>query len=288
MKRHPAILLLVLLLGSLSACQPSATAVAPSTPSAIPAKPQTTESIPVTVYNDDSYPPYSYKENGGIKGIYVNILKTAFSRLDGYAVTIEPVPWKRGLEYIETGRGFAIFPPYYHPVDRPWMTYSTPILDEALTIFCNADVLKTPRPNWPQDYAGLTIGNNLGFAGIKEGQAEALAKYNITIEETAGSEANLLKVALKRIDCYANDKLSVLWELQRLKAGGKYDPGGTQAEILEGATISSEQGHLGYTATDKGAFPYKADFVAQLDKILTAMKDSGEIQKIVDQFISQP
>lgn len=284
MKHYPRILLFVLFPAIfLSACQSAARAVSTSTPAAVPIKTQTAGSV--TVYSDDSYPPYSYKENGEAKGIYVDILKTAFSRMDGYTITIEPVPWKRGLEYIETGRGFAIFPPYYHPEKRPWMAYSTPILDESLTIFCNADVLKTARPNWPQDYAGLTIGNNLGFVGITEGQTEALTKYNITIEETTGNEANLLKVALKRIDCYANDKLSILWELQRLKANGTYDPGGTQAEILEGATISSEQGYVGYAVMDQDAFPFKADFVAQLDDILNAMKESGEIKEIVNQFI---
>lgn len=288
MKHQTCILVFVLSLISLTACQPAQTAVTPTPATAVPAETTPIDTIPVTIYSDDSYLPYSYLEDGQAKGIYVDILKTAFSRLKGYTVTIEPVPWKRGLEYIESGTGFAIFPPYYHPTDRPWMVYSTPILTEELTLFCNADILQTPRPHWPQDYEGLTIGNNLGFAGIVEGQAETFAKYHITIEEASGNQANLLKVALKRIDCYANDRLSILWELERLKANGTYTPGDTQAEILEAVTISSEQGYVGYTNADNGAFPYKADFMAQLDDILNTMKENGEIEAIMNAFINQP
>jgi polar amino acid transport system substrate-binding protein len=249
------------------------------------AESQPTDSIPVTIYSDDSYPPYSYQENGKAKGIYVDIMNTAFSRLNGYTVTIEPVPWKRGLGYLEAGIGFGIFPPYYRPDTRPWMDYSVPILDESLALFCNADVMQTPRANWPKDYADLKIGNNLGFSTFKPAE---LTPYNITIENAAGTDTNLLKLAKKQVDCYGNDKISILWELRRLKTEGKYTPSsGGQVEIMEAATLSSEKAYFGYTNTDKGAFTYKADFVAQLDKILTDMQASGEIEQIVDQFINQ-
>jgi polar amino acid transport system substrate-binding protein len=256
-------------------------------PAAAPVATKPPDATAITIYSDDSYPPYSYQENGEAKGIYIEILKVAFSRLEGYSVTIEPVNWKRGLGYIESGVGFGLVPPYYRPDIRPWMDISVPILDESLAVFCTADVLETPRPNWPQDYEGLTIGNNLGFSLFKETPEELKSGYNITIENADGSETNLLKLANEEIDCYGNDRLSILWLLQQLKERGKYNPDGAQSEIVEGATLSSEKGYVGYTNTDKGAFTYKADFMAQMDKILTAMKDSGEIQQIVDKFINQ-
>jgi polar amino acid transport system substrate-binding protein len=275
---HWMLVLLTTFSLSMSACGASSVTQPTPTPH--------TATIPVTIYSDDSYPPYSYQENGEAKGIYVEILKTAFSRMKGYTVTIKPVLWKRGLGYIETGIGFGIFPPYYRPDIRPWMDVSVPILDESLVFFCNADTLTTPRPNWPQDYAGLKIAHNQGFSTFKE-TVDELAKYNITIVNAVGSETNLIKLANRQVDCYDNDRLSILWQLQRLKAKGAYKPGSTQAEIVEATVISSEKGYLGYTNTDKGAFAYKEDFKAQLDKILADMKESGEIQKIVDQFINQ-
>lgn len=288
MKYQTLVLLFVLSLISFIACQPATTAVTATLTSATPIATKDPSSIPVIIYTDDSNPPYTFQENGEAKGIYVEILKTAFSRLDGYTVSIEPLPWKRGLEHIENGTGFALFPPYYRPDDRPWMEYSVPIFEEELVIFCNADVLQTPRPHWPQDYAGLRIGKNLGFASFTEEQQKTLDEYHIVTEETVGNEANLLKVAMRRTDCYINDRLTVLSELQRLKANGSYDPGGTQAEIREGVVMSSEQGYVGYTTLNEKAYPFKADFMAQLDAILTTMKESGEIERIVTAYINQP
>lgn len=254
----------------------------------VEAAPTQPEKIPVIIYSDNAYPPYSYEERGEAKGIYVEILKVAFDRLQGYDVRFEPVPWQRGLGYLEAGIGFGLIPPYYRPQARPWMDVSVPILDESVSVFCSEKVMETPRPIWPQDYAGLSIGNNIGFATFTETEAQLKSQYEIAIENVSATEIGLLEVANGRIDCYANDRLSILWTLSQLKKQGKYNPGGAQAELVEGATIVSEQGHIGYTNTDKGAFAYKADFAAQMDKILTAMKQSGEIDQIVEQFVNQP
>ena len=61
----------------------------------------------VVVYSDDNYLPYAYKEGGQARGIYTEILKKAFARMDGFKVRIETVPWKRGVSYLEKGTGFA-------------------------------------------------------------------------------------------------------------------------------------------------------------------------------------
>ncbi len=279
MKRYVTPLIILTAL-ALSAC-------AANNAPAGPAAPQT-EEIPVVIYSDNAYPPYSYEEQGAAKGIYVEILNVAFSRLRGYSVRFEPVPWQRGLNYLEAGIGFGLIPPYYRPQARPWMDVSVPILDESISVFCAADVMQTPRLIWPQDYAGLSVGNNVGFATFTETPATLKAQYDITIENVSTTEAGLLHVANRQSDCYINDRLSVLWELSQLQKQGKYKPDGGQAKIVEGATLVTEQGHIGYTNADKGAFAYKADFVSQMDRILTAMKESGEIQQIVEQFINQP
>jgi len=46
----------------------------------------------VTVYCDNNYPPYSYVENGETRGIYVEVLTKAFSRMEAYEVTIIAEP----------------------------------------------------------------------------------------------------------------------------------------------------------------------------------------------------
>lgn len=86
--------------------------------------------------------------------------------MKGYQVKINAVPWKRALSYIERGKGFAIYPPYHRAEDRPYMwPYSIPILDERVIVVCRAEVFSdSVRPVWPDDYYGLVIGQNAGFA----------------------------------------------------------------------------------------------------------------------------
>ncbi|MCW7753089.1 ABC transporter substrate-binding protein [Desulfobotulus sp. H1] len=238
----------------------------------------------VTIYADNNYPPYAYAEGGEVKGIYTEILRTAFSRMKDYQVTIEAVPWARGLNYVETGTGLALYPPYYHPASRPWIKpYSVPILEENVVAMCTEKVLSRPRTAWPADYHGLTFGINAGFKLGGEAFWNAVDQGHIRVEEAQGSRANLLKLGAERIDCYINDRISILWEVDRLRRSGEY----RWASPVEGYVISSEQGYLGFTDRDEGRFPFKNDFVKKFNTEIEKMRASGEIQKIIDRFVSQ-
>lgn len=238
------------------------------------------QDIDVTVYCDDSYPPYSYIEKNNVSGIYVDILKKASSRMDGYNIVIRGIPWKRGLQLLKSGKGFALFPPYFRPVDRPYMDYSVPILSEELVVLCREEILSVPRNIWVDDYIGLNVGINLGFKSISEENAK-----KINIQEFGDNRTNILKLGLGRIDCYVNDKVAMLWTLKNLKDSGEYDEGGKHSKLIVGATISKENGYLGYTNKNDMEFYFKEDFKTQLDQIINKMKESGEIAKIIDAYI---
>jgi len=243
--------------------------------------------IKVTVYADDNYPPYSYQERGEIKGIYTEIIKAAFLKMKGYQIEIKALPWKRGLKMLEDGKGFAIYPPYYRPKERPYIwPYSIPILDERVVVFCRAEILENSlRPHWPEDYYGLRIGINAGFDLGGNKFWNAVKEGKIKVEEAMGNRENLLKLGLKRTDCYMNGRLSILWELKQLKRAGKYEEGSNHAKLVEGATVSIEQGFLGFTNKDKGKFDYKDDFVKKFDAVIYEMRKSGKLQKMIDHFV---
>ena len=237
----------------------------------------------VTVYCDDNYPPYSYVEGGKVKGIYTEVVRRAFSAMAGYAVTIEAVPWKRGLHLLESGTGFALFPPYHRSGERPYMDYSVRILDERLVIFLRQGVAEKRRlHSWPFDYYGLRVGKNKGFlVSQNRDYLEAVRAGKITVEEAKDNRANVLKLGMGRIDAYINDRLSVLWTISRLKRAGVYDAGGLHERIIEGITLSTEYGHLGYTNRDEGRFAFKGDFIARFNAVIEAMKKNGEIEEII-------
>ena len=102
----------------------------------------------------------------------------------------------------------------------------------------------------------------------------------IKLSETKGTPKNLLKLIAGRVDCYMNDVLSIQWELKKLQKEGKYNG----QSLVEGATISSDQGFLGI-ASKAGKFPFKDDFKSQYHKILSEMKISGEVDQIIQKFV---
>lgn len=242
----------------------------------------------VTVYCDEHYPPYSYKEEGKVKGIYYEILSKAFSQMQDYQVTIKPTAWKRGLAKIKSGEYFALYPPYYHPYTRPYMDYSAPILEEKLVVFTTQYISQRRQlHNWHWDFLGLTIGKNRGFTISKDpAYIETVKKGQIIEEEALDNQANILKLGLHRIDAYANDRLSILWELNRLKKSGQYDEGGKHDIIIEGPVLSFENGYLGITNRDNGRFTFKNDFLNKFNVIINKMKHSGEIEDIVVNYYS--
>lgn len=235
----------------------------------------------VTVYCDDNYPPYSYVKNGEAAGIYTDIFKKAFSRMKGYNVTIKPVPWKRGLNLMKQGTGFALYPPYLRPKTRPFMDYPAPVLNEGFSVLTTMAFAKDRNPKWPEDYAGKTIGINTGFSVPQLDKAKTLG---VKIEEASNNISNIKKLIHGRLDGYINDANAMLWTLKQLKSKGEYDETKNQ-QFVVATNISKEQGYLGVTNQDNGKFAFKQDFVSQFTAIIQKMKDNGEIQTILDSYI---
>lgn len=234
----------------------------------------------VVIYGDDAYPPYSYRADGRMRGIYTEIVQEAANRMEGFQIEVRLQPWKKLLEAARLGKVFAIFPPYYRPEERPYLDeYSVPILEELTAVFCNKDVLKKNRPRWPEDYFGLRIGNNLSFVIGGERFKQAVADGDITMETLPGTEANVRKLLEGRIDCYINDRNAVFWTIKQQNQGDyPYRYG-----ILQGAVIHREQGYLAYSR-DYGA-PYRERFMVEFDRAIASMRSDGLIEKIVRSYI---
>ncbi|WP_432737468.1 substrate-binding periplasmic protein [Maridesulfovibrio sp. FT414] len=222
----------------------------------------------VTVYGENAYVPYAFLDGNTPDGIYVRILQKAFSKMDGYDVTIELVPWKRALNLVETGRGFACFAPYYRPKQRPWIEpWSEPIIKEGFAAYCRKEALASPRPNWPADYKDLEIGIISGYAVPN--------KEELKIQESDTNEVNLKKILTGRIDCFVNDDASVRYSMKQMKI--------PEGQVLKGTQVSNENGYLGFSKASTE--PYKDDFVKKFNAVITEMKSNGEIDKIVSDYL---
>lgn len=231
---------------------------------------------PVVILCDDSYPPYSYADSGEAKGIYVEIVREIASRMPGYTVSIQPVPWKRGLLQVMNGEAFGIIPPYYRPHERPYISYSDPILKERLSLVVHERSMTRPREHWPDDYDGFAIGTNAGFSTPLCSKAtKAITEGRIRWDNSGTTEQNLLKLNRDRLQGYVNDPASIFVEWERLARRGD-----VTGKLVETAVLSEEYGHLGITDNDKGRFAFKYDFITQFNRVLATMQRAGTVEAI--------
>ena len=243
------------------------------------------QQIDVNIVVNDSHPPYVYTEQGDIKGIYIEVLKRVSQRMSGYKLSFTPAPWQRVKKLIELGKAFAFVPPYYHGHDWKYVwPYSISIMDESVVVVCHKDVLDTPRPNWPEDYIGLTVANNSGYDGfggpvfrkhIKDG--------SILLAEAKTTQQNLLRLVRKRVDCYMGNQISIKWRIKSMLESGDL----TQAEkdsIVETVIISTDAVYMGFTDRDQGRYYYKRDFVQKFNDEIYKMKKHGEIKDIYKEY----
>lgn len=240
---------------------------------------------PVTVYADAGYPPYSYVEDGQVRGIYTDILKLAFSRMPAYQVSIKAEPWKRILAQVSLGHYFAFYPPYQRFAERPFIDrYSVAILEEVTQPLCLLPAQYKPAnpAYFPDGFSGLRFLRNSGFLVGGEAVQAAVSKGIIKLDEAADTVTSLRMIAAGRADCYLGDPLAVQYEIYRRRLR---KPDGTRLELLGGPVLGRETGHIGYAAR-AAAFAFKNDFRLQLDKQLQSMHASGEIRAIQARYLA--
>jgi polar amino acid transport system substrate-binding protein len=234
---------------------------------------------------DDEYPPYSYMENGQFKGLYVELIKRAAALLaPQYELELNPVPWKRGLHNLETGQSLGLVGAYRHKARTFISPYSIPFNREVVALFCTEQVMnKSPR-NFPADFAGLTIGVNLGFA-LGERMSSATKDQTFTVRESKGNEANLIKLQAGEIDCYANDRLAVYHSLNQLRHKQQQNnfKQFSGFRLNQAQEISTEDAMIGYSASH--ASSSKDDFIEQMNKALAQLQKDGVIDALVAKSI---
>ncbi|MCG8565730.1 MAG: transporter substrate-binding domain-containing protein [Desulfobacterales bacterium] len=235
----------------------------------------------VEIFCDNDYPPYSYGENGRAAGIYADILRRAFSRMEDYDVTITPVPWRKGVALMRAGEGFALYPPYFRPKVRPFMDYPASVLDEGYAMVGTPDLKAKDPKVWPDDFKGMRVGVNSGYSIPDLDKARAMG---VEIQEADTSQQNLEKLADGQVDAYINDKNALLWTLKQMKAGNE-SQSARYSKLTQVMDISREQGYLGFSNQAMDRFPFRSDFIRKFVAVIQKMKETGEIQAILDSYI---
>lgn len=234
----------------------------------------------VVLIGDEDYAPYTFVENGQLKGMYVELLNKAAELLKpAYDVELSPRPWKRGLAELESGESFALFPPGLKKERGYISPYSVPLYRETVVLFCNADVMKTPRKKFPDDFTGLTVGVNSGFL-LSALLIDASKAGKVTLAETKGNESNLKKLAAKRVSCYASDRGAAFYTVKKLRVS---NPDMKDFKLQEAVELTGEDTFIGYSVNNNPK--YKADFIEKMNKALATIRNNGTAAKIEDSYL---
>ena len=241
----------------------------------------------VTILADDAYPPYTFVENGQLKGIYIDLLQLASKRLSHqYDIKFQATPWQRGLNELKDGRAFALIPPYKHYDTRPYMKpYSVPLLTETVIMLCHQDVDISGYIGQELNSLAkpIKVGVNAGYLILNEALSKARKKGTLAFEENKDTSSNVLKLLLRRIDCYLNDRISTYWEIKQLSTlfpDKKFE----QVKLVESLEVMTQTAHIGYTDAPNNTYEYKGNFVIQMDKAIEDIVSSKEYAQILSSY----
>lgn len=243
--------------------------------------------VEVTIFCDDAYLPYSYAgKDREARGIYKEVLTRAFKQMKDYEVTIVPQPWTRAMSFLEKNDVFAVYPPYYRPVERPFIKdYSVPILEETIVVYARKGETSKEMRSWPKDWYGKKVGiftGTLDIAGEEFG--EAVRGGQIQILEAKSNEENLRHLITRKVDAYVNDRNAILYTLKVLKSKKEWPENAPQVE--EVAVVSKEKGYLAFSQDDK-KYPYKKDFIKKFNAAILKLQRNNEIEKITEDYLNR-
>ncbi|KPV98499.1 Bacterial extracellular solute-binding protein, family 3 [Pseudoalteromonas sp. P1-9] len=240
------------------------------------------DSQEVRILVDDDYPPYSYIENGKVKGIYIDFIRQVSRELaPNYHIRFLPLPWKRALMLMEQGKELAILPPYKHPETRPFIShYSEKIGLEEVVVLCHKNVRLVDYFSQNKNSKPLSLGINAGYILLNDKYSKAVKLGTILLESNKSTEHNVEKLLKRRIDCYINDKTSTLLVLKDALAQNDMP---NNADFIVMETISSQSAHIGFSKEYVQHFTDFESFLAELNNAIKQISNQQRTTDSVDQ-----
>ncbi len=215
---------------------------------------------------DQNFPPFSFVENGTLKGIYVDIVKAVMKEAD-IKYKISTYPWARVVRVTDNAEVDFSFPWVGKPERFKKYLMVGPI-HEGRNVFA---VKKSSRITYEtlNDISGLTVGTVRGYS---YGSGLFDNATNFKKDDAAKDNINILKkLTGGRVDMIIGDENVLTAEAKKLGVLGeiKFLPKAV-ANVLRYANFPKQN----KVQADK--------FKAGLDRIIA----SGEYQKILDIHLS--
>ncbi len=228
------------------------------------------ENKPLNLLCGQNFPPFSYEENGVIKGMDVDTVKEMATRLN-IAVNIELKPWKRVLSMTELGKSDGAFSCFKTVERQKYALYTAPVNYSTYTIF----VKKGKEFNFSSmtDLYGKSFGKNRGLA-VSDEFDQAAREGKISVIEVSSNLVDLLM--LNRFEMFVDNLLLTQYQLKKKKLIGQIIPLPHPITKARGA----------YLIISKAAeIKDKEILVKKMATVLKEIHSDGTIQRIQNKYL---
>lgn len=227
---------------------------------------------PIRIVTLQDFKPFIWCDDDVANGIDVDIITELFTRVNR-PFTIECLPWKRAMLYIQTGNADALFSAYKTPERENFATFLH--LPNHTSIF-NAFI----RHDSPliyqkiQDFYGKKIAISSGFSVNPEFDL-AKSEGKFIISESKSIEIGIRMLLLGRVDIYINGKTAVLSKALEM---------GVSDKILTMAKPMHKPKPAYLIISKSANIENKNRLIGALDVSLNQMWQEGFIDHIVDSY----
>lgn len=224
-------------------------------------------------YGDDEFAPFSYEENGELKGIDIEILREV-EKIAGYTFDIKLVPWNRLLELTKQGRIDGSFSLFYNEERAKYSIFTKiPLHVSTFSLYTLKE--KSEDFNKMEDLKGKRIGVNSGFYISKNFEDHAKSKYFI-LEESENIDKNIKLLVNNRIDLFMSNEyvLKTYIEENNLESSLVKVKNGLLQEVSGAYLVFSKNRQL----------EDKEIIIEKINKALEELRKNGTIERIEKKY----
>ncbi len=242
----------------------------------------------LTIYVDNSYPPFSYVQDGVLKGIYPALLKEIRQAEGALAFEVSPINWQAGKNKLRNSAAAAILGVYYEVQGHEFLkSYSVPVYTEEVVLICAKDRVDASVSQWPQDFKGKLVANVAGYNGWLRNNVRSDENTQFVNFLEVPDTGTALKMVVKgRLDCALFERHAYEYSLSLAQQDGTYAPGKDHQPFIA-ARISQETAHMGYpSSTNDCKDKPECAFSVWFDQQVKLLQSSGKMADIVRRQMS--
>ncbi len=216
----------------------------------------------------EDIPPFQYKENGELKGIDLEVGNEIAKRL-GIEFRYEAMPWARIKKYVADGTQIhGVLSMFYLEKYLDVVDFTEHIFKSKICLFAIKD--SQMQFSKLDDLRGKTVGVIRGYTYTPE--FDAYQEMERTVCDNNDTLAKLLEK--KRVDIVVAEEVPFLFTAKKI---------GFQDRFKGIYTLDE---NLTCMAFSKKAMGGKSRVMAdRVNEIIRKMKEEGEMQKILDNYI---